>query len=111
MSKVVDSQAFDHTPNFSYSARLLGSKWTILIVRELAQAPKRFSQLQTSLRGISPRTLAERLRWLEAEGIVSRTTFAEVPPRVEYSLTPKGQGLRPVLTAMRDYERHWGPIQ
>lgn len=94
----------------SYSAKLLGSKWTILIVRELAGGPKRFSHLQAALPGISPRTLAERLRWLEAEDILSRATFAEVPPRVEYTLTAKGQGLRPVLLAMRNYEVNWGPV-
>lgn len=111
MSKVIHFQEAEPLTRPSYSARLLGSKWTILIVRELADGRKRFSQLQIALPGISPRTLAERLRWLEGEGVISRASFAEVPPRVEYSLTAKGQGLRPVLHAMRDYERDWGPVQ
>ncbi len=95
----------------SYSAALLGSKWTILILRELSDGPKRFSELESSLPGISPRTLAERLRWLESEAVISRKAYAEVPPRVDYALTPKGRDLRPVLIAMGDYERLWGPRQ
>ncbi len=110
MSKELRLEQIDGFPRPSYSAKLLGCKWTILIVRELAEGPKRFSRLQTALRGISPRTLAERLRWLEAEDVISRASFAEVPPKVEYSLTAKGQGLRPVLLAMYDYERDWGPV-
>lgn len=110
MSREIRFEHVNGFPRPSYSAKLLGCKWTILIVRELAEGPRRFGQLQAALAGISPRTLAERLRWLEAEDVISRATFAEVPPRVEYSLTAKGQGLRPVLLAMHDYERNWGPV-
>ncbi|RJQ05577.1 MAG: transcriptional regulator [Bacillota bacterium] len=96
-------------PSTSYSARLLGSKWNILIIRELTGGPRRFSELQAALAGISPRTLSDRLRWLKTEKVVSRTVYSEVPPRVEYALTVKGRALGPVLTAMKDYERVWGP--
>lgn len=89
------------------AARLFGSRWTIQLIRELADGPRRFGQLKSSLGRISPRTLVDRLRWLEAEGIVLRTAFLEIPPRVEYRLTEKGQGLRPILLAMRRYEEAW----
>jgi len=72
------------------TARIISGKWTILIIRDLTAGVKRFNQLERSLQGISPKTLSERLRSLEEEGIVLRQTFAEVPPRVEYSLTEKG---------------------
>lgn len=93
----------------SYAAYLLGSKWTILIIQELARGSRRFNQLHSHLGPISPRTLAERLRWLEGEGIITRTAYAEIPPRVEYALTPKGRGFEPVLRAIREYETEWGP--
>jgi len=89
------------------AARLFGSRWTIQLIRELADGPKRFGQLKSGLGRISPRTLVDRLRWLEAEGIVLRAAFPEIPPRVEYRLTEKGQGLRPILLAMRQYEEAW----
>ncbi len=79
---------------------VLGAKWTTLIVRELLAGPRRFGQLRAALEGVSPKTLTERLRALEAEGLVERRQFAEVPPRVEYRLTPAGETLRPVLDAM-----------
>ncbi len=93
----------------SYAAYLLGSKWTILIIRQLAEGSRRFNQLHSSLGPISPRTLAERLRWLEGEGVVTRTAYPEIPPRVDYTLTAKGRGLEPILRAIREYEREWGP--
>ncbi len=68
------------------TAQIIGGKWTLLIIRDLATGVKRFNQLERSLQGISPKTLSERLRTLEEEGIILRQTFAEVPPRVEYSL-------------------------
>ncbi|MEW2811013.1 helix-turn-helix domain-containing protein [Streptomyces massasporeus] len=70
------------------------------IVRELLHGPHRFNQLREVLPGISPHTLTSRLRQFERHGIVTRTTYAEIPPRVEYALTPLGEGLREVLEAM-----------
>ncbi|MER5218557.1 helix-turn-helix domain-containing protein [Streptomyces sp. NPDC002838] len=79
---------------------LLNGPWATLIVRELLKGPHRFTALREALPGISPHTLTSRLRQFEAHGIVTRTTYAEIPPRVEYRLTPLGEGLRDVLEAM-----------
>jgi DNA-binding HxlR family transcriptional regulator len=77
------------------------------MIRDLAEGRSRFCELERSLRGISPRTLSLRLRALEEEGIVERQTFPEVPPRVEYALTPKGRALVPLIEDMRTYGREW----
>jgi DNA-binding HxlR family transcriptional regulator len=79
----------------------------MLIIRDLADAPSRFCELERSLAGISPRTLSLRLRALEQEGVIARETFAEVPPRVQYSLTEKGRALVPLIEDMRRYGREW----
>jgi DNA-binding HxlR family transcriptional regulator len=89
------------------TARVIGAKWTPLIVRDLASGLKRFNELERSLYGISPKTLSERLRRLEAEGIVTRRCFAEAPPRVEYTLTEKGRALAPIIDSMRQYGLDW----
>jgi DNA-binding HxlR family transcriptional regulator len=88
-------------------AEILSGKWTILLIRDLADGRSRFSELERSLEGISPRTLSLRLRALEEQGIVERRTFPEVPPRVEYSLTEKGRALAPIIDDMRKYGRTW----
>ena len=82
-------------------------KWTLLIIRDLAEGRSRFCELERSLAGISPRTLSLRLRALEEEGIVERRTYAEVPPRVEYQLTEKGRHLLPIIDSMREYGMQW----
>ena len=89
------------------TAQLIGNRWTPLILRDLAGRCCRFSELERSLVGISPKTLSERLKRLEEAGIVERACFAEVPPRVQYSLTLKGHALLPVIDQMRDYGRSW----
>lgn len=89
------------------TAEIMGNKWTPLIVRDLADGQKRFSELERSLRGISPKTLSERLKRLEEGKVVDRSCFAEVPPRVEYSLTSKGYALLPVIESMRQFGREW----
>ncbi len=91
------------------TAEIIGNKWTPLIVRDLAQGTCRFSELQRSLNGISPKTLSERLKRLEESAVVDRRCFAEVPPRVEYSLTAKGHALLPVIESMREYGQRWLP--
>jgi len=91
------------------SAEIIGAKWTALLVHDLSEGPRRFSQLEHSCHGISPRTLAERLRALEAEGIVERHSYPESPPRVEYELTRKGESLLPIIDAMRDFGHEWLP--
>jgi DNA-binding HxlR family transcriptional regulator len=89
------------------TAQLIGDKWTPLIVRDLACGHQRFSELERSLTGISPKTLSERLKRLEEAQIVDRVCFAEVPPRVEYSLTEKGFALLPVIDQMRQFGTRW----
>jgi len=88
-------------------AAIVGAKWTALLVHDLSEGPRRFSQLEHSCAGISPRTLSERLRALEEEGIVERRSFPESPPRVEYELTAKGEGLLPIIDAMREFGHDW----
>lgn len=89
------------------TAGIICGKWTILVIRDLADGRTRFCEFERSLAGISPRTLSLRLRALEEEGVVARHTFPEVPPRVEYSLTAKGRALLPLIEDMRSYGREW----
>ena len=89
------------------TAELVCGKWTLLLVRDLAEGRSRFCELERSLAGISPRTLSLRLRALEEEGIVERQTYPEVPPRVEYALTAKGRALLPIIDGMRTYGSQW----
>ena len=89
------------------TAEIVCGKWTLLIVRDLSEGRSRFCELERSLGGISPRTLSLRLRALEEEGILRRTTFPEVPPRVEYALTEKGMALVPIIDSMRTYGAEW----
>ena len=89
------------------TADIVCTKWTLLLVRGLAEGQSRFCELERSLAGISPRTLSLRLRALEDEGIVARRTYAEVPPRVEYVLTEKGFALAPIIDVMRSYGEEW----
>ncbi len=89
------------------TAEVVCGKWTLLLIRDLAEGRSRFSELERSLEGISPRTLSLRLRALEEEGVVERHTFPEVPPRVEYALTEKGLALLPIVEDMRAYGERW----
>jgi DNA-binding HxlR family transcriptional regulator len=84
-------------------AEIIGAKWTALLVHDLSEGPRRFSELEHSCAGISPRTLSERLRALEDESIVERRSYAESPPRVEYELTDKGAALLPIIEEMRRF--------
>ena len=101
----------DDTCPVCRTADVICGKWTLLVIRDLAEGRSRFCELERSLHGISPRTLSLRLRALEEEGIVERTTFAEVPPRVEYSLTEKGRALIPIIDSMREYGRTWLAVE
>jgi len=85
------------------AANILGSKWTALILRDLSEGSKRFKDFEKSLPGISPRTLSQRLDELECKDVVTKKSFAEVPPRVEYTLTSKGNDLLPILKSMADW--------
>lgn len=82
---------------------LIGSKWKLLIMRNLLARPWRFNELQKSIDGISQKALTEALRSMEADGIVIRKAFPEVPPRVEYSLTELGESMRPIIKAMENW--------
>ena len=82
---------------------LIGSKWKLLIMRNLLSRPWRFNELQKSIDGISQKALTEALRSMEADGIVNRKVFPEVPPRVEYSLTELGESMRPIIRSMENW--------
>ena len=89
------------------SADVLSGKWTTLILRDLLGGPKRFGELRRSLTGVSPKTLTDRLKSLEAEGVLTRTLYPEMPPRTEYRLTDKGAALRAVIEAMAAWGERW----
>lgn len=89
------------------TADVIGGKWTTLILRDLLQGTRRFGELRASLGSVSPKTLTDRLRELERDGIITRTVYPEVPPRVEYKLTDKGKALRPVIDAMAAWGAAW----
>ncbi|MGI6199857.1 MAG: winged helix-turn-helix transcriptional regulator [Christensenellales bacterium] len=91
---------------------LIGDKWKVLILRDLMEGVKRFGQLKRSVGQVSQKVLTAQLRDMERMGLVTRTVYAEVPPRVEYALTETGYSLKPVLDAMKDwgagYQRRHG---
>lgn len=89
------------------AAKLLGDKWTLLLLRDLAAGSRRFKDLERSVAGISPTMLASRLRELERHGLVNRYVYSEIPPRVEYHLTEKGTEALPVVDALRVYGERW----
>jgi DNA-binding HxlR family transcriptional regulator len=100
---------FDDQCPVCRTAEVISGKWTLLIIRDLAEDSLRFCELERSLEGISPRTLSLRLRALEEQDVVERRTYPEVPPRVEYALTDKGRALVPLIEDMRSYGRRWLP--
>jgi DNA-binding HxlR family transcriptional regulator len=95
-----------HDANCSVActAEIIGSKWTAIILHDLSEGPRRFSELERSCPGISPRTLSERLRGLEQEGIIER---ASARRRVDYALTEKGSALLPIIDEMRRFGHEW----
>jgi DNA-binding HxlR family transcriptional regulator len=97
----------DETCAVARCAEIIGAKWTALIVHDLSEGARRFSELERACPGISPRTLSERLHKLEEEKIVLRRSYPETPPRVEYELTPKGSSLLPIIEAMRKFGHSW----
>lgn len=102
--KVLENQKIESHPGCVAAAlAILGNKWTALIVKELSEGCARFSALEAALPGISPRTLSQRLDEMERCGLITKKSFAEVPPRVEYTLMPKGRDLIPILKSMADW--------
>lgn len=85
------------------TVQLIGSKWKLLIMRNLLQRPWRFNELQRDLAGISQKVLTDSLRSMEADGIIIRTVYPEVPPRVEYALSPLGDSMRPIIKSMESW--------
>ena len=83
------------------TVQVIGSKWKLLIMRNLLVRPWRFNELQKNLEGISQKVLTDSLRSMEADGIITRTVYPEVPPRVEYALSPLGETMRPILDTMQ----------
>ena len=83
------------------TVQLIGNKWKLLIIRNLLARPWRFNELQKNLEGISQKVLTDSLRSMEADGIITRTVYAEVPPRVEYALSELGESMRPILLSMQ----------
>ena len=86
---------------------LIGDKWKVLILRDLMPGTKRFGELKKSIGSVSQKVLTAQLRDMEEKGLVSRKVYAEVPPRVEYSLTDLGKSLNPILDAMRVWGEHY----
>jgi DNA-binding HxlR family transcriptional regulator len=97
----------DATCSVAACAEIVGQKWTALLVHDLSEGPRRFSELERACPGISPRTLSERLRWLEGEEILVRRSYPESPPRVEYELTEKGEAVLPIIDEMRRFGHTW----
>ena len=85
------------------TVQLIGSKWKLLILRNLLVRPWRFNELQRDLAGISQKVLTDSLSSLEADGIITRTVYPEVPLRVEYALSPLGETMRPILKALENW--------
>lgn len=85
------------------TVQLIGSKWKLLILRNLMARPWRFNELRRDLEGISQKVLTDSLRALEEDEIITRTVYPEVPPRVEYALSPLGESMRPILDAMEEW--------
>lgn len=100
-------EVHDATCSVAACAEIIGAKWTALLVHDLSEGPRRFSELERACPGISPRTLSERLRVLEHDEIVIRRSYAETPPRVEYELTAKGSDLLPIIAEMRRFGHAW----
>ena len=87
--------------------QLIGSKWKLLILRNLLMRPWRFNELKKSLDGISQKVLTDSLRSMEDDGIITRTVYPEVPPRVEYALSELGETMRPILDAMQEWGENY----
>jgi len=96
----MEDPCVEETCGVAKAVRVLDGKWTVRVIRGLLGGTRRFSELRSSLEGISPKTLTDRLRALERHGLVHRELYAEVPPRAEYSLTARGRDLAPALVAL-----------
>lgn len=89
------------------TVHLIGNKWKLLIIRNLLMRPWRFNELRKNLDGISQKVLTDCLRSMEEDGIITRTVYPEVPPRVEYALSALGESMRPILDSMQVWGEHY----
>ncbi|HSX29611.1 MAG TPA: helix-turn-helix domain-containing protein [Candidatus Saccharimonadales bacterium] len=96
--------------SIGYALAIIGDKWSGQIVRDLTAGPRRFTELEQSL-AIGPRTLSQRLESLQEKGIISKKSYAEAPPRVEYALTNKGEDLLPILKSMAEWGKKYHSVQ
>jgi DNA-binding HxlR family transcriptional regulator len=101
------TQTYQMCPRYEHAIQLLGKRWTGLILDSLMDGPRRFCELTATVEGLSDRVLSDRLRELEAEGIVERVVYPQIPVRVEYRLTEKGLDLRPVVQAIHEWAQQW----
>ena len=92
------------------TVQLIGNKWKLLIIRNLLVRPWRFNELQKNLEGISQKVLTDSLRSMEADGIITRTVYPEVPPRVEYALSELGESMRPILNSMQTWGENYKAV-
>jgi DNA-binding HxlR family transcriptional regulator len=97
-------------PRYEQAIQLLGKRWTGLILDSLMYGPRRFCELTSSVEGLSDRVLSDRLRELELEGVIERIVYPQIPVRVEYRLTKKGQALSPVIAAIHTWANQWVPL-
>ena len=117
MSELTSPKTVDHQPKISIThvANLVGDAWTLRIISELMCGSRRFGQLQEGLSkhsssrstNISPKTLSQRLKFMESGGLITRQSYPEIPPRVEYNLTEKGYALLDIIKAMSDFETRY----
>ncbi|MBQ9480662.1 MAG: winged helix-turn-helix transcriptional regulator [Clostridia bacterium] len=89
------------------TVQLIGNKWKLLIIRNLLASPQRFTELKKTIPGISQKVLTDNLRALENDGLIEREIFAEVPPKVIYSMSELGDSLRPIISAMREWGENY----
>lgn len=90
--------------------RVIGGRWKVLILRELAKGTRRFNELHRALAGVTQKMLAQQLREMERHGLILRKVYPQVPPKVEYSLTDSGKSLKPILAAMHQWGSHHRPM-
>ena len=99
--------SYQMCPRYEQAIQLLGKRWTGLILDTLMGGPRRFCELTNAVEGLSDRVLSDRLRELELEGIIERVVYPQIPVRVEYRLTEKGQALKPVVEAIHTWAQNW----
>ena len=107
IEKQITPQAYQMCPLYEHAIQLLGKRWTGLILDSLLDGSRRFCELTATVEGLSDRVLSDRLRELEAEGIVERMVYPQIPVRVEYRLTEKGRDLKPVVQSIHEWAEHW----